>query len=211
MLKNTLIYLFANTAFLLCAAFSGTLMASEINECHNLSNNSERLSCYDELSGFESSEPIAHGTERKGSQWYEDSETSALDQRTDIWLSVKSNSTQPNQIGEPEKGALFLRCIQNKTDVLILFNDYTTDRQSVKYKLDEDPVSRVSMFPLRGGEGLGLKSGGDSIMFIRKLFNHETLILSYASYSDQALEFTFDISGLEERVSRLANSCNWSP
>src|SRR6056297_1265646 len=113
-------------AICLCIATSQPAQAQELGQCHDLVSEAERLSCYDRLSGFTESDDDASGAGalKSGRQWTEETETSALDGRTDVWLNVRSENTQPNQIGKPEKANLFLRCIENKTDVILLFNSY---------------------------------------------------------------------------------------
>ena len=98
------------------------------NACHAIKTDSDRLACYDQQTGFLVSEKEPVKEASTGQQWHKSEENSSLDGRTDVWLSVDSKNSQPNQIGSPEKARLWVRCMNNSTNLFITFNDYT--RQS---------------------------------------------------------------------------------
>lgn len=100
--------------------------------------------------------------------------------------------------------------MENKTNVLIGFDRYTTENQNVKYKLDDEPVQKQWMETMRGGDGIGIWSGARAIPFIRKMFGKESLVIAYDTYTGP-VEFTFDISGLRARIDALAKGCEWKP
>jgi type VI secretion system protein VasI len=191
--------------------------AEVIETCHSIEDSTDRLQCYDRASGkpeavdVETEIQAEENLQNTGKHWRYSDEKSSLDGRLDVWLSVRSNNSQPNQIGSPEKATLHVRCMNNSTNLLISFNDYTSDNQSVKYKLDSGGVAKIWMQTMNGGDGIGLWSGRSAIPFVKKLFGKETLILAYRSYSNHNLEFTFDISGLKDRIEPLASSCQWKP
>lgn len=100
--------------------------------------------------------------------------------------------------------------MNNRTNVLVGFDRYTTDDQSVRYRLDDGPVAQQWMQPMRGGEGIGIWSGARAIPFTRQLFGKERLVVGYNTYRGP-VEFTFPVSGLRARIAPLATSCNWTP
>jgi len=185
--------------------------AQSDNSCHGIDEGAARLSCYDEQTGYEvtSSPEVTTGIEPAGEQWSYNQDVSVLDGRTDVWLSVLSSNVQPNQIGRPEPAELWVQCIQNTTSLGITFNDYVSENQSVRYRLGEGQPQSVRMRVAAGGEGLGLWSGGQSIPFVRQMLDEERLVIGYQSYGNSRLEFTFDISGLRERIGPLAEACGW--
>lgn len=189
--------------------------ASLASQCHQLADREQRLACYDEATEYvpSAAEPteITVQEELLGTQWRISQETSSLDDRTDVWLSVRSSNSEPNQIGRPERATLWVRCMRNSTNVFVAFNDYTSDNQSVRYRLDDGPLRSIWMVHMQGGEGIGIWSGGQAIPFIKQLFGHSEAVIGYASYSNQSLEFRFDISGLKSRIEPLATSCEWTP
>ena len=144
-----------------------------------------RLTCYDKFTGYSSD---GHTDARsvtvvmtdpeapEGKQWRFDSEESALDGRNDVWLSVVSENTQPNQIDQPEKATLWVRCMENSTNTFITFNDYTTDNQTVQYRLDEDSMETVWMETIKGGDGIGIWGGSRAIAFIKDMFGKQKLV-----------------------------------
>ena len=185
--------------------------AQESNSCHGIADGAERLSCYDEQTGFAATaaEEVAGG--EGGGQWLFQEETSGIDGRRDVWLSVMSQNTQPGTLGRQGSARLWVRCMQNSTNVFITFNAYTTDDQQVRYRLDDRAAASVYMETMRGGDGIGIWSGGRAIPFARSLFDANTLLVEYSSYEHTGLEFEFDVSGLRERIGPLAEACNWRP
>lgn len=196
------------------AAAFGVAKAQEVsNSCHAVKVDMERLACYDEQTEYQApeKEEVSEVAAPTGQQWSKLEESSSLDGRTDVWLSVESKNSQPNQIGNPEKASLWVRCMNNSTNFFITFNDYTPDNQNVRYKLDDNSVKKVWMVHMQGGEGIGIWSGGSAIPFIKKLFAAEDMVVAYKSYSNLNLEFSFDVSGLRARIDPLAESCHWTP
>lgn len=201
-----------------------TLVFSETTDfarCHNIPGENVRLMCYDQITGYvpkksdeskqteSSSLAASQITKPNGSQWRYSEETSALDNRKDVWLSVKSNNTEGNSIGTPIYATLWVRCMENKTNVLIGFDRYTTDNQNVRYKFDDGAVQKQWMETMRGGDGIGIWSGSRAIPFIKRMLDKDKLIIAYDTYTGP-VEFAFNISGLRERLQPLANECEWS-
>lgn len=195
------------------SGFGSWVQAAGPDGCHGLADNDARLACYDRETGYIASGPTSATPDDgnpSGQQWRLTSEGSALEERTDIWLSLRSNNTEPNAIGTATYATLWVRCMENKTNLLIGFNRYTSDNQSVRYKLDDQPISKHWMETMRGGEGIGIWTGGKAIPFIRRMFGRDDMVIAYETYSGP-VEFVFDISGLRQRIDPLANACSWSP
>lgn len=206
------------------ALFPSVLPAADarFDRCHAMSMNDLRLTCYDKETGYVEPQPdeqekVANKEQKVepeekplGKQWRYRDEVSALDDRTDVWLSLSSKNTEGNAIGSPTRATLWVRCMENKTNVFIGFGRYTTDNQSVKYKLDDGPVQKQWMETMRGGEGIGIWSGSRAIPFIKRTFGKQRLVISYNTYTGP-VEFKFDISGLRERIDPLATACHWKP
>ncbi len=195
----------------------------QFEECHKMSTGYIRLMCYDKETGYnnksgttsEARDKAAEAapsspSESAGTHWRYSQEQSALDNRKDVWLSVTSKNTEGNSIGSPIRAILWLRCMQNKTNVLIGFDRYTTDNQNVRYKFDDEAVKKQWMEASRGGDGIGIWSGARAIPFIRQMFGKKRMVIAYNTYSGP-VEFTFDISGVRARIEPLAKECEWTP
>lgn len=137
-------------------------------------------------------------------------EGSALENRKDAWLSVISENTEGNSIGSRIRATLFIRCMENKTNLLIAFDRYTTDNQNMRYKLDDGPIQKQWVEVMRGGDGIGIWSGSRAIPFVKTMFGKERMVIAYNTYSGP-VEFTFNISGLRSRIDKVANACGWAP
>ncbi|MFT7446978.1 MAG: type VI secretion system protein VasI [Glaciecola sp.] len=209
------------TALLL---FPSVVAADEerFDKCHQMSTDNIRLMCYDKETEYskttddpEEKEDVAQvepkpATEPEGKHWRLSGERSALDSRKDVWLSVISDNTEGNSIGSPIRATLWLRCMENKTNVLISFDRYTTDNQNVRYKFDDESVEKQWMETIRGGDGIGIWSGSRAIPFIKKMYGKERMVVAYNTYSGP-VEFTFNISGVRARIDTLAKECEWTP
>lgn len=205
---------------LACTTVAAENISFEI--CHSETSSEARLACYDEVTSYQSNIDTTANSEQsnaaineepsppEGDQWQFTNESSALDNRTDVWLNVQSANTEGNAIGSPIKATLWIRCMENKTNVLIGFDRYTTDDQNVKFKLDDGSVDSQWMETMRGGDGIGIWSGSRAIPFIKGMFNKEMLVIAYKTYTGP-VEFTFDVSGLRNRITPLAEACQWSP
>lgn len=193
-------------------------------DCHAMSTNYIRLMCYDKKTGYSKPEadeleeqeitaalvPAIQKPEPQGKQWRYTDETSALDNRKDVWLNVTSKNTEGNAIGSPTRATLWVRCMENRTNLLIGFERYTTEDQSVKFRLDDGSIQTQWMEIMRSGDGIGIWSGSRAIPFIRNMFGKEEMVIAYNTYTGP-VEFSFDISGLSKRIEPLASACNWKP
>lgn len=216
---------------LMLTPISSLTLAEEgasLETCLDIQSDAARLQCYDSVAGFQTdatdstpqfafpknsltTDQEADGPdETQGDQWREAQKESALDGRKDVWLSVKSKNSQPNVVGSPERAILWVRCMENTTNIFVTFERYTSENQNVRYRIDQQPVQSKWMQTMRGGEGIGLWSGSSAIAFARELFNHNDFVVSYDTYTGP-VEFEFDISGLRDRISSLARSCQWDP
>ncbi|AJY46896.1 type VI secretion system-associated protein TagO [Martelella endophytica] len=193
-------------------------------ECHNQDTDRARLICYDHVTGYEASaEPgapisgdeldknlakTADKVKKLGLQWRVRETKSKLDERHDVFLTTLSSNTQPNQIGQYEHASLTVRCMENTTSVLFGLPQYISDSQTVRYRLDDDPVRSIWMDPMRGGDGAGVWTGAKAIPFIKQMLGKNELILSFKAYS-RGLEFTFPIYGLKGHINQVAEACKW--
>lgn len=180
------------------------------SDCSLIVGERKRLECYDKTAGLSGNMSI-NDTDRSGTQWHYEQSTSELDGRSDVWLSVDSVNRQPNQINRLETAQLWVRCMENSTNLFVTFNDYTSRNQNVRYRLDEGPIKSVWMETMAGGDGIGIWSGKRAIPFARTIFDSQTLVVGYDTYSQNSVEFTFDVAGLRQRIGPLAKSCNWTP
>ncbi|MFG6082232.1 type VI secretion system-associated protein TagO [Paracoccus litorisediminis] len=222
---NRLISISAAAAFFLGPLFAS---AAEPQSCHEQHLPLPRLLCYDKSTGYTPPEQGAPGkaigpasdvkpssetvdVEDKGVQWNLSTQKSEMDGRSDVWLRLESENTQPNQIEDREHATLWIRCMQNKTNLLVTFNDYVSEGQQVRYKLDDQNPKSIRMEDIKGGDGIGVFSGAESIALVREFYGKKRLVIAYRSFGNMNLEFTFDIAGLKARIGPVAESCGWKP
>ena len=201
--------------------FANSVFIDTVRKCHSFANIDDRLTCYDTATGYKledtslSNDGNVSSSENdhvniSGDQWEINVEKSALTGKSDVFMYVTSENLEPNSIGRPETGRLWIRCLDNTTAILITHGIYISDPHNVKYKLDDGPIQKKWMSALNGGGGVGLFSGGKSIPFIKTLLNRERMVAVLSGYSRNA-ELVFNISGLENKIDELATACNWKP
>ena len=184
--------------------------------CHPWDDRETRLDCYDQFTRFNSSSENSLTEDSKatavvgGTQWRHNQGFSEMYGTKHIWLSVISTNTQRNRIEKLETAWFGLRCMDNKTNLFIRFEDYINEDQNVRYKTDNDSIKSVWMRAFKTNDGVGIFSGRKAIPFIKKLADKKQLIVRFKSYSNASLEFIFDISGLRSQVKELADACEWS-
>ena len=215
---------FVYCALAICFALPSELLAETkrtLEDCHLMSTGYIRLMCYDEVSGFkaEKAEQTAETTDTSepeqitkpsGNQWRVRADKSELTGRTDVFMTVKSSNREPNNIGNPEHGTLWIQCRDNTTSLVLQHGIYISDSHNVRYKFDDGPVKKKWMIESTSSDAVGLWSGGASIPFIRSMFGKDKMVAVLSGYSQNS-ELVFDISGLRERIDELATSCEWKP
>jgi type VI secretion system protein VasI len=56
---------------------------------------------------------------------------------------------------------------------------------------------------------LGLWNGNAAIPFIKKMMEHEKMVIRATPFSDSAVTAEYRISGLEEAIKPLRDACKW--
>lgn len=103
--------------------------------------------------------------------------------------------------------------MENTTALTLNFNEhYMSDIQGydrVEYRLDDQSRALVHMHESTNNKVLGLWDDQRSILFIRRLFSHDTLVVRATPYNESAITVTFPISGVKDAVAELRESCGW--
>lgn len=130
-----------------------------------------------------------------------------------VILRVTSENTIRGRYGSSGRGFLLIRCMENTTSAYIGFNDqFMSDIQGygrVEYRIDDDTMRRINMSASTDNMVLGLWNGGRSIPWVKQLIGHDQLIVRATPFNESASTMTFDISGLDQAITELRQTCSW--
>jgi type VI secretion system protein VasI len=189
-------------------AFTNTAQA-DIQECLEIENSLDRLSCYDKEAGYD---PGVTETTVGSGNWTVTSETSKMDDSTNVFLSLTSDE-QTNCPYKSGPHSLHMACRENQTNLWIYFGDCFMSsiqgRGKVTYRLDSDSATSKNFRESNDNMALGLWSGGRAIPFIKQMLGHEKMIVRATPFSDRTVTADYTIDGLEEAVKPLREACNW--
>ena len=179
-------------------------------ECKTIIDNDERLACYDIAVGAietETKQPLKKGN------WILKTDVSPLTDDKNVFLSLTSENVIPSRFGGSGKGRMWVRCMENTTSIFVNFNEaFMSDHAGggrVEYRLDKSPLSRAVFRESNDNKGLGLWSGNEAIPLIKRMLGHEKMVIRATPFSESSITLTFDISGFENAVSELRETCNW--
>lgn len=185
---------------------SAASMAAAQEECVKITNPDDRLNCFDH--SFKTSETV-----QTESEWMVKVDKSKLDDTTSVVMSVQSTDEVRGKFGGATKGSLFIRCQENKTSLFIVWADnFMSDIQGrgrVDYRIDDRTAKKVNMENSTDHMALGLWSGGNSIPFIKDMYEASSLYVRATPFSESPIEMTFNISGIEEASKPLREACGW--
>jgi type VI secretion system protein VasI len=212
----TTLLLFSSSTFPMFAE------AYDVEACHQFSSDIARLGCYDKATSFgvpaegQEAEVAVESTEsappKIESKWVVRSETSPLDDSTNVALRLESNGNIRSRYGAPGPMSLHIQCRENTTMLYIHFNGlFMSDHQhgTVTYRLGDKKAQTKRMRESNDHSALGLWNGGTAIPFVKAMFGSDKLLIQATPHSESAVLANFTISGLENEIEPLRKSCGW--
>jgi len=210
------------TLFLSSLTFPVFAQTAKVEACHQLSNDIARLGCYDEATLFgatKEDKEIENGNQLSentptavDSKWVVSSETSPIDDTTNVALRLDSDDNIRSRFGSPGPMSLHIQCRENTTMLYVHFNGlFMSDHQhgTVTFRLGGKKAQRKQMRESNDHSALGLWNGGASIPFVKEMFGNDKLLIQATPHSESAVLANFTISGLEEEIEPLRKSCGW--
>lgn len=105
------------------------------------------------------------------------------------------------------KRGIILRCIENKTEVYILTDDYLSNENlSVLMRFDKEDAQRSKISISTDRTAIFLSR---PISKIRRMLSSEKMTIRYKSYNGSESTLTYNLEGLSEHISKLQKACNW--
>lgn len=194
-------------AIFLCAGtYPG--FAQDYQSCAKIEDNITRLNCYDDVA-----RPTA--VLSSPGDWKTVSRVSKIDDTRNVYVSLKSTNNVSSKYRSRDRAPalLTLRCVENTTSLHIQMNDHFLADSGgfgkVTYRVDKTEAQAKSFRESSDNSALGLWNGGQSIPFIKALFGKSALLLQVTPFSESAEIAEFNISGIEDAVAPLRESCGW--
>ncbi len=182
---------------------------ADITKCLSIESSLDRLSCYDKEAGY--GPDVSEKTVSTG-DWRVRTETSKIDDSTNVWVSLLSHE-QTNCPYKRGSHSIYMACRENTTSLWIHFGDcFMSSIQGkgrVTYRLDSEKAQIQNFRESNDNMALGLWSGGQAIPFIKKMMDHDRLIIRATPFSDSTVTAEYRISGLDEAVAPLREACGW--
>lgn len=190
--------------------FMGAVSVAQPDQCIDIQNDLDRLACYDrEVGRTPTVEPIVEGEHA----WSVRSETSEMTDDTNVYMAVRSEDPPQCRFGNQDAVMLMIRCLENRTSIFFHTGCHMTDSSYSNYgdvdiRLDDDPAETVSMNSTTTNDAL-IVSSGRAIKLAKKMFGKKRLLARMMPYGESPMTTRFDISGTEEAIEPLRETCGW--
>lgn len=191
---------------------------SALIKCSAINDSVLRLDCFDALAKVDQDKSDQEAKEKLAPEgdtgrWRTSIQQSKVDDSTTVILMSNSNETVSSRFNRSARPTLVLRCMENTTAAYLNFDGlHMADIQNygrVTFRVDKKKAFVKGTDASTDSQSLGLWSGGTAIPFMKSLFGGEELLVQAMPYSESAVTFTLDISGLENAIKPLRTACKW--
>lgn len=184
----------------------------KIELCKSMADSTQRLSCYDNL--FER-KIESKSDEKITGKWVIKEEISPIDDSKTVTIILEADTPIQTRYNKSTP-YLVIRCQENETEMYIGFNTFlgsnaiypTTRIDSEKAVSDvkwDISNSNKAMFY----NGSNNKQYVKVTDFLKKLQTKNKFFVQVIPYSENAVNTTFTIKGLDEAIKPLRSACNW--
>jgi type VI secretion system protein VasI len=193
-------------------ALFGCSSIAMANPCLSVENDLDRLACYDREAGRTPSSQSVDVP--SGGQWSVRSETSAMTDRTDVFLSLDSEEIIDCGWNNGKKISLVIRCYDDKTSLYFDTGCHMTsseynDYGDIQYRIDSGSAKKVGGEESTNNRALGLWSGGQAIPMIKQMIGKSKMLVRMTPFGENSFAATFNIAGLDKAIEPLKKACGW--
>lgn len=192
------------TVFLGLEAIADT--KTDIAICAKKETDAERLICYDDLAKkLNVDKPKTTVSTGKG-KWIVSEQASQIDDSKKVILILDAE-TDVGYGYRRTTPSMILRCSENETNAYINTNYYLgLDSISVLTRLDKNKATKSYWSISTDGKAI---FAPNNISFIKKLLEHDSLLIQLTPYGESPIMTTFDLRGVKEAVKPLREACHW--
>ena len=186
-------------AIVTCSLASSALAQEQANACHDESNSTLRLKCYDEQTNY-----MIEETDKETSWVFSENFDSINDQDTS-WAYVDANQTQ----GDRAINTLVMRCDgKGGFNVIIVADGYLgsrNDRIPVTYRWNDDKAISERWSESTDGKAAFLPSGYKD--FLSGIKQGGKLVLRVEDFRGSQYTSTFDHVSLDDNAKFIMSGC----
>lgn len=186
-------------------AVSAAIDDKEYARCASIEGDLERLECFDNLArekklDGKQAQPLSISGKGK---WDVHVEVNPIDDSKTVFLTLKADEGKSKW-----KRPIYLtaRCLSNKTEVYINWDDYLGRKVSMTTRVGNKKAVTSRW---------GVSSDGKAafhhkpIGLLKDMMEHNKFVAQVTPYNDSPVTAIFDISGLSNAIAPLRETCNW--
>lgn len=185
---------------------------AKVDTCKSMTDSNQRLSCYDNL--FER-KIKSKSDEKTTGKWVVEEEISPIDDSKTVTLMLNADS--PIQVRYTKSTPyLVIRCKENKTEMYIGFNTflgsntiYPTTRIDSEKAVSDMKWSISTNHKAMFYDGSNYKGYVKVTDYIKKLQTKNKYFVQVTPYSENTVNTTFTIIGLDKAIEPLREACGW--
>ena len=171
-------------------------LVTSIIEISKITEDSRRLAAYDALA-----KSLVDKSQNYGVGNWKLSES--IDLMDDSRFFSASNTAKQGSNTYGNSPTLIIRCKSQETDLYIVWEDYLgSDMIEIEYRFDSNESMKSEWGISTDGKSSFLNSTAVT-GFLNYMKNHERFIVRLSPYNESPITAVFDISGVDEILSRL--------
>jgi type VI secretion system protein VasI len=191
-------------------AFTATAdIRDQAQECARLDDSLHRLTCFDRLfpKTVEDEAEESRDPTNPALQWAIDEGRSSIDDSPRVTAGLIAKEVSSTGLGKGE-AFLLMRCSENTTSIILSTDMFLINESvSVTARLGQEPASTSRWERATNYKAVGLWSGAKSIPFIRRLTEHDKLVVRIQDRD--RLDAEFDLGDVKGAAQKIASACNW--
>lgn len=189
------------TLSLTVLAISTFFSYSYANDCASISDDKERLTCYDQLNTS-----TVKKQEGDTGKWIKSERVSPIDDSPTVVLALES----PDKAGSgfrAERPILIVRCQENRTSLYIDWGAFiTTGKTRIVTRIDKEKAKTETWSVSSDNTATFSPT---PIPLIKDLLGKSSLIVQVTPFSDNTYTVNFDIKGLDNAITPVREACGW--
>jgi hypothetical protein len=144
-------------------------------------------------------------------KWSESEGTSEMDDSGTVVLSLDAEHEIRGWLTR-QRPRLIVRCKENRTDVFMVTGMPASvesgglDEHTVRVRFDDAPTQPLGWLESTDHQAL---FAPDAIAFARRLAAAKTLQLQFVPFHADPAVVTFDVSGFDQHIDKVAGACHW--
>lgn len=175
----------------------------DLMKCVIKQDDVERLKCYDILASSVDSEKKMSNSPEMG-KWLVEKKNNPIDD-TQTATAVLFAESGKSKWGRPI--ALIVRCMSNKTELYINWNDYLGNTARVLTRID-DQKAVTKQWSLSTNKQSSFYPRG-TISFLKEIESSNKLVAQTTPYNENPITAIFDIRGSKKALQPIRKYCNW--